>query len=166
MPLKLLQHKSYHVYNKDNIERVRRDEEEARVKEEEADERLRERDRLFRLEILRRKQLGEDTAELEENYRLETSGDVTIRENDQHQETENGRAIVHAVAETKADQRSQRSRKRIRDIDDEISEAGRIIRESENATRNANLLSSDGHINLFGDPEKVGISEFTVFCGR
>lgn len=39
--LNIAHHKSYHPYRKDNIERVRRDEEEARLKEETEEGRMR-----------------------------------------------------------------------------------------------------------------------------
>lgn len=38
--LNIAHHKSYHPYRQDNIERVRRDEEEARLKEEREDGRM------------------------------------------------------------------------------------------------------------------------------
>ncbi|QSL66515.1 hypothetical protein MERGE_000895 [Pneumocystis wakefieldiae] len=53
MPLNILHHKSWNVYNKSNIERVRRDEAFARKKEEEKEMRMREADGKRRLRILR-----------------------------------------------------------------------------------------------------------------
>ncbi|EMR09407.1 hypothetical protein PNEG_02352 [Pneumocystis murina B123] len=53
MPLNILHHKSWNVYNKSNIEKVRRDEALARKKEEEREMRMREADGKRRLRILR-----------------------------------------------------------------------------------------------------------------
>jgi len=38
--LNIAHHKSYHPYRRDNIEKVRKDEEEARLKEEKEDDRM------------------------------------------------------------------------------------------------------------------------------
>lgn len=54
MPLHLAHHKSYHPYNKDNIEKVRRDEEAARLEEESKGERSLLAESESRLEALRR----------------------------------------------------------------------------------------------------------------
>lgn len=53
MPLHLQQHKSYHPYSRDNVERVRRDEEEARVEALERRERARRAEAEARIELLR-----------------------------------------------------------------------------------------------------------------
>jgi N-terminal domain of CBF1 interacting co-repressor CIR len=53
MPLHLLHHKSWHVYNTDNIERVRRDQEKARLKEEAEELRMNKADQERRLQQLR-----------------------------------------------------------------------------------------------------------------
>jgi hypothetical protein len=53
MPLHLLHHKSWHVYNTDNIEKVRRDQETARRKEEEDEMRMNQADQERRLQQLR-----------------------------------------------------------------------------------------------------------------
>jgi len=53
MPLHLLHHKSWHVYNKDNVERVQRDKEKARLKEEAEEQRMNEIDQERRLAQLR-----------------------------------------------------------------------------------------------------------------
>lgn len=55
MPLNILKHKSYHVYNEKNIERVRRDEEDARIKEEIARNEREKNERSARLEALRKR---------------------------------------------------------------------------------------------------------------
>jgi N-terminal domain of CBF1 interacting co-repressor CIR len=53
MPLHLLHHKSWHVYNTDNIEKVRRDQQNAQRKEEEDEMRMNQADQERRLQQLR-----------------------------------------------------------------------------------------------------------------
>jgi hypothetical protein len=60
MPLHLLHHKSWHVYNKDNVEKVRRDQENARRKEEEEEMRMNKADQERRLAQLRGNAYGQD----------------------------------------------------------------------------------------------------------
>ncbi|TVY32971.1 Uncharacterized protein LOCC1_G008077 [Lachnellula occidentalis] len=62
MPLHLLGHKSWNVYNKDNIEKVKRDEAVAQAKEEAEEQRMQEIDAERRLQILR----GEEPTPLPE----------------------------------------------------------------------------------------------------
>jgi hypothetical protein len=54
MPLHLQQHKSYHPYSKDNIERVRRDEEAARLAEESSGQQSLSAESEARLELLKK----------------------------------------------------------------------------------------------------------------
>lgn len=60
MPLHLAHHKSYHPYNRDNIARVRRDEEQVRQHEEATDSALRAMDRSARVEELRKRKREAD----------------------------------------------------------------------------------------------------------
>lgn len=53
MPLHLLHHKSWHVYNTENVEKVRRDQENAQRKEEEEEMRMNQADQERRLQQLR-----------------------------------------------------------------------------------------------------------------
>ena len=55
MPLHLQHHKSYHPYNRENIERVRRDEELAKAQEQEAEQQSLVADSEARIELLRQK---------------------------------------------------------------------------------------------------------------
>ena len=61
MPLHLLHHKSWHVYNSANIERVQRDKENARRKEEEEEQRQNKADQQRRLAKLRGNAYNTDT---------------------------------------------------------------------------------------------------------
>ena len=63
MPLHLLHQKSWHVYNKDNIERVQRDKERARKKEEEEEMRMNAIDQERRLMKLRGNATGTPVVE-------------------------------------------------------------------------------------------------------
>lgn len=60
MPLHLAHHKSYHPYNRDNVARVQRDEEQARQHEEATDSALRAMDRSARVEELRKRKREAD----------------------------------------------------------------------------------------------------------
>src|SRR5271169_3342088 len=62
MPLHLLHHKSWHVYNTANVERVHRDQENARRKEEEEEMRMNKADQERRLQQLRGNAYGTPTA--------------------------------------------------------------------------------------------------------
>ena len=53
MPLHLLGKKSWNVYNTDNVERVRRDEADARAREEAAEQLMQEQDAERRIALLR-----------------------------------------------------------------------------------------------------------------
>ncbi|KAK9468763.1 hypothetical protein V1512DRAFT_257820 [Lipomyces arxii] len=89
MPIKLLHHKSYHVYNKDNIERVRRDEAEAKEKEEKEDSEFRDQDRRQRLEILRRRQNSDSNEPTyEDKMIMKAVNDVKIGGKRRRQEDE------------------------------------------------------------------------------
>jgi hypothetical protein len=61
MPLHLLHHKSWHVYNTANIEKVERDKENARRKEEEEETRMNQADQERRLQQLRGNAYGTDS---------------------------------------------------------------------------------------------------------
>jgi hypothetical protein len=60
MPLHLLHHKSWHVYNTANVEKVERDKENARRKEEEEEMRMNQADQERRLQQLRGNAYGTD----------------------------------------------------------------------------------------------------------
>lgn len=58
MPLKLLPHKSWHVYNQENVARVRRDEARAQQEQEQTEDRAFKADAEARLDRLRNKSAG------------------------------------------------------------------------------------------------------------
>ncbi|CAO3689338.1 unnamed protein product [Rhizopus microsporus] len=58
--MNILHHKSYHVYNKKNIEKVRKDEEAAAAKEKEKQKRIELAESEARLELLRKRANEQD----------------------------------------------------------------------------------------------------------
>ncbi|KAK9371215.1 hypothetical protein V1509DRAFT_613931 [Lipomyces kononenkoae] len=142
MPIKLLHHKSYHVYNSENIERVRRDEAAARAKEQQEDELLRQRDREQRIEILRRRQRGEP---------IETNEVSRENREDGIQEaTDADKAIEAAVATTAA-----RGRKRPRNLDDELAAASTALKRAEKMASSESVFKEGTHINFFEELERA-----------
>ncbi|KAM0786936.1 hypothetical protein ACM66B_002357 [Microbotryomycetes sp. NB124-2] len=106
MPLKLLHHKSYHVYNADNIARVRRDEAEAARQDDEREQRSMQADSEARLDRMRsklndsrnrgRKRGDEDDRgekELDRQLKRGRHSTKTDR-NDEDEEKTNGTVIV------------------------------------------------------------------------
>ncbi|KAK9356929.1 hypothetical protein V1505DRAFT_357145 [Lipomyces doorenjongii] len=153
MPIKLLHHKSYHVYNSANIERVRRDEAAALAKEEQEDEILRQRDREQRIEILRRRQRG-DTIEI-------IDGSPTNSREDRTQEaTDADKAIQTAIAATRAS-----GRKRPRDLNDELAAASNTLKGAEKRASSETIFKEGGHINFFEELERAE-SEGRAHAGR
>ncbi|KTW30442.1 uncharacterized protein T551_01725 [Pneumocystis jirovecii RU7] len=76
MPLNILKHKSWNVYNKSNIERVWRDEMLAKKKEEDNEMRIREADAERRLKILReRSELRKDS--MNEDWKERIQKDIS-----------------------------------------------------------------------------------------
>ncbi|KAJ8099215.1 hypothetical protein POJ06DRAFT_130982 [Lipomyces tetrasporus] len=140
MPIKLLHHKSYHVYNSANIERVKRDEAAARAKEEQEDELLRHRDREQRIEILRRRQRGEAIDNSKENS----------SEEKRQEATDTDKAIDRAIAATSAG-----GRNRARNIDDELAAARATLKLAERRTSSETAFRKGGHINFFEELERA-----------
>jgi len=69
MPLHLAHHKSYHPYKRDNIERVKRDEEAAQLEEEAAQARTLAADSEARLALLRKRAKGKQREEDDERIK-------------------------------------------------------------------------------------------------
>ncbi|KAK9386491.1 hypothetical protein V1515DRAFT_581007 [Lipomyces mesembrius] len=143
MPIKLLHHKSYHVYNGANIERVRRDEAAAHAKEEQEDEMLRQRDREQRIEILRRRQRG-DTIEIIDGSRANSREDRT------QEATDADNAIQTAIVATAAS-----GRKRPRDLNDELAAASNALKGAEKRASSETIFKEGGHINFFEELERA-----------
>ncbi|KAK9364039.1 hypothetical protein V1504DRAFT_384136 [Lipomyces starkeyi] len=143
MPIKLLHHKSYHVYNSANIERVRRDEAAARAKEEQEDEILRQRDREQRIEILRRRQRGE-TIEIVDGSQANSREDRT------QEATDADKAIQKAIAATAAS-----GRKRPRDLDDELAAASNALKGADKRASSETIFKEGSHINFFEELERA-----------
>ncbi|KAK9480213.1 hypothetical protein V1514DRAFT_325780 [Lipomyces japonicus] len=140
MPIKLLHHKSYHVYNSANIERVRKDEEAAQVQQEQEDNLRLKLEREQRTEILRRRQRG---------LPVDSTTDHDVASHDE-QETAADRMIRHAVAATTTARHPNR-----REQSDEFENARSSLSRKSNLVGLLNLTSNDRHINLFEDIETV-----------
>ncbi|CAO1621235.1 unnamed protein product [Jaminaea pallidilutea] len=65
MPLHLAHHKSYHPYSQENIQRVKRDEEEARLQQQEGSSRVRQAESDAQLDQLRRQRDGRNATDLD-----------------------------------------------------------------------------------------------------
>jgi hypothetical protein len=146
MPLHLLGKKSWNVYNADNVDRVRRDEADARAREEAADQLMQEQDAERRIALLR----GEKPPALPA---------VTDDDDDEH---------AHGPRQ-QSDGR-ERKRRRLKGEDDteremryarEDAEAGSRMRESfqhvkpkDTALDDAPLQDRRGHIQLVSAPEE------------
>lgn len=143
MPLHLLGKKSWNVYNTDNVERVRRDEADARAREEAAEQLMQEQDAERRIALLR----GEEPPAV-----------PAVDENE------------HAHRRDEAPQR-ERKRKRLKGEDDteremryarEDAEAGERVRDSlqqqvkgkGGSQSDAPLHDRHGHIQLVSAPEE------------
>ncbi|KAJ9621575.1 hypothetical protein H2203_007062 [Taxawa tesnikishii (nom. ined.)] len=141
MPLHLLGKKSWNVYNKDNIERVRRDEAAATAREEAEEQRMQEIDAARRTAILRGEvppPLPEEAADT--SPKRERSGRYDGRGRDRK------RRRLRGEDDTARDIRYAR----------EDAEAGEQARTTltTHSTSDAPLLDHTGHINLFPAPDE------------
>ena len=145
MPLHLLGKKSWNVYNADNVDRVRRDEADARAREEAADQLMQEQDAERRIALLRGENPPALPAVVDES-----------RVNDGHGPRQpDGR---------------ERKRRRLKGEDDteremryarEDAEAGTRMRDSFKQVKSKNTTQDDaplqdrrGHIQLVSAPEE------------
>lgn len=100
MPLKLLPHKSWHVYNQENVARVKRDEAQAALEQEQHDDRAFRADAEARLDRLRNKQSrkrrrtddGDDDAE--QALQRQLAGKGTRRDDDEDQGGSHANAVI------------------------------------------------------------------------
>lgn len=141
MPLHLLGKKSWHVYNGANVDRVRRDEADARAREEAAEQRMQEEDAARRVAILR----GEQPAPVPETA---LSPQSPLRY-PQQPNREDGAP-------------PERKRRRLRGEDDTDRDI-RLAREAEGAVAtalvkhradDAPLHDDSGHIQLVPAPDE------------
>jgi hypothetical protein len=146
MPLHLLGKKSWNVYNTDNVERVRRDEADARAREEAAEQLMQEQDAERRIALLR----GEKPPAL-----------PAVSDHDNED--------AHGPRRTDAGSAAPRERKRRRLKGEDETEAGmRYAREDVEAGSRAResvhvkpkkgsdapLHDHKGHIQLFSEPDE------------
>lgn len=145
MPLHLLGKKSWNVYNSDNIERVRKDEAEARAREEAEEQRMQEEDAQRRIALLRGgdveplqqpEELGEELSE--KRHRSKHDEDQRDRKRRRRGEDDTDRDIRHARQDTEAGQKATRS----------------LLKERE---KEAPLQDHAGHIQLIPAPDEVAI---------
>lgn len=136
----LLPKKSWHVYNQDNVERVRRDEANAKAAEEAEEQRMQEVDAARRLAILR----GETPPPIEDEDEA-VAPEAT------------GSRQPHALGTG----RRPRKRQGEDDTDFELRIAkergdtvSRAAAEARRTTSSAPIVDRRGHINLFGEHDK------------
>jgi hypothetical protein len=96
MPLKLLQHKSWHVYSAENVARVQRDEAAAQAADEESDRRMMLADSEARLDRMRKKSRKRDRGndEAEEEMERQLRGEKRRDFGDKQPEEESGTRII------------------------------------------------------------------------
>lgn len=96
MPLKLLQHKSWHVYSAENVARVQRDEAAAQVASEESDRRMMLADSEARLDRMRKKSRKRDRGkdEAEEEMERQLRGEKRREVGEKEHEEESGTRII------------------------------------------------------------------------
>ncbi|KAK9459919.1 uncharacterized protein V1516DRAFT_678397 [Lipomyces oligophaga] len=88
MPIKLLKHKSYHVYRQDNIDRVRKDEEQAKAKRELQEDQRQTLDRAEQLRELRRRQGNEIGYEQDNKHEALVNLQAKLEEDDRRKRSE------------------------------------------------------------------------------
>ncbi|KAF2773580.1 hypothetical protein EJ03DRAFT_323528 [Teratosphaeria nubilosa] len=154
MPLHLLGKKSWNVYNTANVERVRRDEAEARAREEAEEQRMQDEDAARRIAILR----GEPLPPLAESQSAGTG-----------QQNIDGTPQSHAQRSRGADASGlQRKRRKLRgedDTDRDIRFAREDAETGEQARRllmkknedDAPLVDHAGHLQLIPAPDEKSI---------
>ncbi|KAM3445851.1 hypothetical protein NHJ13734_000028 [Beauveria thailandica] len=143
MPLHLLGKKSWNVYNKDNIERVRRDEAKAKAAEEAEEQRMQEVDAARRLAILR----GQAPPPIEQDEEAAAPDP----------EAASGSRPSHSLGTG----RRPRKRHGEDDTDFELRIAkereltvSRAAAEAKRTTSSAPIVDRRGHIDLFGRDNK------------
>ncbi|KAI0019471.1 hypothetical protein F4780DRAFT_793371 [Xylariomycetidae sp. FL0641] len=144
MPLHLLGKKSWNVYNRANIERVRRDEAAAAAREEAEEQRQNEYDAARRLAILR----GETPPPPPEPAAPEASRDPAPR-GDRAPRSGSERRKRKRHGEDDTDFEMRVARERARDRDDDDDDAAAASARKPQGSSDAPLLDARGHIDLF-----------------
>lgn len=148
MVLHLLGKKSWNVYNKDNVDRVRQDEAAAQAREEEAERRMQEEDAARRTAILR----GEAPPPISSQSPQPEKGTARRRRDDGHGQDRKRRRL-RGEDDTDRDMRIAR----------EDAAAGAAARESmsqsEKKKDDADVSITDhaGHIQLFAAPNERAV---------
>lgn len=138
MPLKLLPHKSWHVYNQENVARVKRDEAQAALEQEQHNDRAFRADAEARLDRLR------DKASRKRSRK--------DRDDDAEQ------ALERQLKGTRRDDKDD-------DGDDDKAHANAIIvrpegwsasgKRNSDATASAASMTTNGHLNFWAELEAV-----------
>jgi len=151
MPLHLLGKKSWNVYNADNVERVRRDEADARAREEAAEQLMQEQDAERRIALLRGEKPPALPAVVDEG-RGSNNGDEHAHGSRQSDGRERKRRRLKGEDDTEREMRYAR----------EDAEAGSRMRDSFKQVKSKDAASQDdvplqdrrGHIQLVSAPEE------------
>jgi len=148
MPLHLLGKKSWNVYNTDNVERVRRDEADARAREEAAEQLMQEQDAERRIALLRGEEPPALPALADESHEAEHVYGRRRRDDDPAAPRDRKKRRLKGEDDTEREMRYAR----------EDVEAGSRVRESLRAKAkggsDAPLQDNRGHIQLVSAPDE------------
>lgn len=148
MPLHLLGKKSWNVYNTDNVERVRRDEADARAREEAAEQLMQEQDAERRIALLRGEQPPALPAVPDDDHDNEHAHGPRPRDADTEAPRERKRRRLKGEDDTEREMRYAR----------EDVEAGGRVRDTMQVKHkggsDAPLQDHKGHIQLVSAPDE------------
>ncbi|USW56358.1 Putative CBF1-interacting co-repressor CIR domain, leukocyte receptor cluster member 1 [Septoria linicola] len=150
MVLHLLGKKSWNVYNHDNIDRVRKDEAEAKAREEAAEQRMQEEDAARRIAILR----GEAVPALPESQPDEHQYEHHRSRNEDYATRDRKRKRRHGEDDTDRDIRYARQD---REVGEKAKQTLSIEQIKKGGNVEAPLQDHAGHIQLFAPPEEKDI---------